>query len=265
MRSSALLYNSEVARIALDVLAKASGQGNQPGKRRSLILLERHLPSASSVFFATTMHLAVLFGAAFRSSSFGRSLNFPSAVCARSSRRVKMSRCLYVKFDLLNTSGHSSCPDAKDGKKRSSSDGASAGGPLSGGANPSSGKRRYFPDACRVLAFEGIGEERNAAIGTTGSLARAGWLVAKASSASRNETSVRGTGGSNPPLSATESFSAYSFTTNDRNPRQCGKFRTACGTGEWSKSSIPPIRVNFLCGNQIRGHCEKLCWRQLGY
>jgi len=233
MRSSALLYNSEVARIALDVLAKASGQGNQPGKRRSLILLERHLPSASSVFFATTMHLAVLFGAAFRSSSFGRSLNFPSAVCARSSRRVKMSRCLYVKFDLLNTSGHSSCPDAKDGKKRSSSDGASAGGPLSGGANPSSRKRRYFPDACRVFAFEGIGEERNAAIRTKGSLSQARWLVTKAS---RVANSVRGTGGSNPPLSATQ-FVVFTYNPEKAaNWRVRGTIGTARGTGESEQS-----------------------------
>jgi hypothetical protein len=42
--------------------------------------------------------------------------------------------------------------------------------------------------------------------------------------------------------SATESFSVYGFATNLRNPRVCGQFRSAPGSGECSKSSIPPIR-----------------------
>ena len=148
---------------------------------------------------------------------------------------VEMSIC---QFDLFNTSVHSSCPDAKDGKKRSSSDGPSASGPLSGGANPSSETRCYFPDARGVVAFEGIGEERNAAIGTKGSPPQAGWLVAKASDvAYLKETSVRGTGGSNPPLSAIQSVL---FTYNlemAANPRGTRRFCAQCEP----EKAVPPL------------------------
>src|SRR5208282_2799491 len=38
---------------------------------------------------------------------------------------------------------------------------------------------------------------------------------------------------SNPLCSANESFSVYGLAPNHRNPRLCGQFRTACGSGEW--------------------------------
>jgi len=77
----------------------------------------------------------------------------------------------------------------------------------------------------------------------------------------------RGTGGSNPSLSATESFSLYSLAAIYRNLRFCGQFRAALGTGERCKSSLPPICPDRLCGDQhsvpgqriLRRVCVQLC------
>ena len=57
--------------------------------------------------------------------------------------------------------------------------------------------------------------------------------------------SPRGTGGSNPPRSAIESFSICNSARDDRNTRLRGRFRIACGSGERSEPRIRPFCGSF--------------------
>ena len=61
----------------------------------------------------------------------------------------------------------------------------------------------------------------------------------------RNHVSPCGSGGSNPPLSANESFSVCDSATDDRNTRLCGLFRTARGSGERDQPDKSPIRPDL--------------------
>ena len=64
--------------------------------------------------------------------------------------------------------------------------------------------------------------------------------------------SLGGTGGSNPPRSAIESFSVCNSATDDRNTRLRGRFRIAGGSGERSEPRIQSICGSFYRINQIR-------------
>jgi hypothetical protein len=78
----------------------------------------------------------------------------------------------------------------------------------------------------------------------------------------RMHVPMKGLDGSNPPLSANESFSVYNSAKDDRNMRLRGQFRTARGSGERSEPRIRPVCGSFYPRKSDSGPRRK-CARQL--